>query len=201
MTFHLALYFTSLSLLCHSQGSHKSLRNERFWRLTWTNNRPDCQYPWSWTNLVKIIIVLTELCVLHTQSQCCTECTKFPGSYMHCYLLLLMWPFELFVSRHLNSTTFNPSLKLLLPITKSWTEDTAEEPDSRMSISSMIFQVALVWRVSSQPGFFIGILLPLILPSLILPLLAILHSLTQVSVDVKFEHMWENSFFNILLLT
>jgi len=40
-------------------------------------------------------------------------------------------------------------------------------------------KVALVWRVSSQPGFFIGILLPLILPSLILPLLAILHSLTQ----------------------
>jgi len=33
--------------------------------------------------------------------------------------------------------------------------------------------------VSSQPGFFIGILLPLVLPSLILPLLAILHSLTQ----------------------
>ena len=108
---------------------------------------------------------------------------------MHCYLLLLLWTFELFVTRHLNSTTFNSSLKLLLPITKSWTEDTAEEPDSRMSISSMIFQVALVWRVSSQPGFFIGILLPLILPSLILPLLAILHSLTQVSVDVKFEHM------------
>jgi len=40
-------------------------------------------------------------------------------------------------------------------------------------------KVALVWRVSSQPGFFLGILLPLLLPSLLLPLLAILHSLTQ----------------------
>ena len=108
---------------------------------------------------------------------------------MHCYPLLLLWTFELFVTRHLNSTTLTRVLKLLLSITKSWTEDTAEGSDSRMSISSMIFQVALVWRVSSQPGFFIGILLPLVLPSLILPLLAILHSLTQVIVDVKFEHM------------
>ena len=43
----------------------------------------------------------------------------------------------------------------------------------------MAYQVALVWRVSSQPGFFLGILLPLLLPSLLLPLLVILHSITQ----------------------
>ena len=46
-------------------------------------------------------------------------------------------------------------------------------------MSSSPYQVALVWRVSSQPGFFLGILLPLLLPMLLLPLLAILHSLTQ----------------------
>ena len=184
MTFHLALYFTLLSLLCHPQGSHISLPNRRFWRLTWTNNR---QYSSSWTKSCEDYNCFDRIvCIAYSKVSVAQSAQSFQVAICTA-TSCLWWTFELFVTRHLNSTTLTRVLNCYSQITKSWTEDTAQGPDSRMSISVMIFQVALVWRVSSQPGFFIGILLPLTLPSLILPLLAILHSLTQVSVDVKFE--------------
>lgn len=40
-------------------------------------------------------------------------------------------------------------------------------------------KVALVWRGTSTPGYALAVFLPLLLPSLLLPLLAVLHSLTR----------------------
>jgi len=48
-------------------------------------------------------------------------------------------------------------------------------------LAELIFwiKVLIVWRTTSTPGYAVSILLPLILPSLSLPILAVFHSLTK----------------------
>ena len=48
-----------------------------------------------------------------------------------------------------------------------------------MCSSVNVFQVLLHWRGTETPGLSIIIVLPLLLPSLILPVLAVLHSLIR----------------------
>ena len=102
MTFHLALYFTLPSLLCHSQGSHKSLRNRRFWRLTLTNNR---QYPSSWTKSCEDYNCFDRIvCIAYSKVSVAQSAQSFQVAICTA-TSCLWWTFELFVTRHLNSTT------------------------------------------------------------------------------------------------
>ena len=48
-----------------------------------------------------------------------------------------------------------------------------------LPLLTILLQVLLHWRGSPQPIYSLSVLLPLLLPSLLLPLLAILHSLTR----------------------